>query len=761
VARRLLWYCLAQGLAIIAHLFMPRDTWLADAGGAIVGTAAAGAVIWGVRRQAPPAALAWYLFAGGVFLNATAALIQRVLIGPSAESPALSDAFWLALYPGLIGGLVLIIRRRSPGHDAAAVGDTAIITTGLALLSWVLIIRPRTVDPALSVLGQVVLVLYPLGDLVVLALLVRLLLGGAGPNPSLRLMVAAMLCFLGADIGWALRADSWPALTTWLLDVGSLSAFALVGAAALHPSIADVARPAAVAPGRPHPALLLGLTLAALVAPAVLLAETLRHGVRDGFAIALSSALMFLLVLARKGQLLHVLQLRTRELAELNDALHTRKEIREVYLQQERDRLLREQELRTLLDQSNQELAEAVRTKDQFLANMSHELRTPIGVILSLAETLREGIYGQLPAEQVECMGLLESSGRHLLELINDILDLSKIEAGNLELALTAVNVPAVCRTSLQFVREQAFRKNIRIRQAVGDDLPAISADQRRLKQMLINLLSNAVKFTPAGGEIGLEVTRDPRGGGLCFAVWDTGPGIPAQQASRLFKPYVQLEADPERPNEGTGLGLAMVYRMAELHGGSVALESEVSRGSRFSFYLPCPVETPAEPAEPTASRFPSVAALPTIGLDHRPWVLLAEDNEVCARVVGDFLQARGCQVVTAGSGTEALERARARKPDLILMDIQMPGMDGLEATRQIRHDERLHDTPIIALTALAMPGDRERCLQAGANDYLPKPLNLTDLVGRIRELVRPAPPAAAAPLAVPAPPSAFSEQPA
>jgi CheY-like chemotaxis protein len=403
-----------------------------------------------------------------------------------------------------------------------------------------------------------------------------------------------------------------------------------------------------------------------------------------------------------------------------------------------------------------------VRVKDQFLANMSHELRTPIGIILSMAEALREGVYGPLPPDQTECMGLLESSGRHLLDLINDILDLSKIEAGDLQLALTSVNVPAVCRTSLQFVREQAFRKNIRIRQALADDLPSISADQRRLKQMLINLLSNAVKFTPEGGEIGLEVRRDPQRGGLSFLVWDTGPGIAAEQASRLFKPYVQLEGGAEPKQEGTGLGLALVYRMAELHGGSVALESEVARGSRFSFYLPCPEDAPAaslaagESGEHAAPL--PVAPAPIVGVD-RPWVLLAEDNEISARVVGDFLQARGCQVVTAGSGIEALERARARKPDVILMDIQMPGMDGLEATRQIRRDERLSATPIIALTALAMPGDRERCLQAGADDYLPKPLNLTALVARIRGLLRPAPaPVAPLPGAVPA---AFSEHPA
>jgi two-component system, sensor histidine kinase len=255
-------------------------------------------------------------------------------------------------------------------------------------------------------------------------------------------------------------------------------------------------------------------------------------------------------------------------------------------------------------------------------------------------------------------------------------------------------------------------------------------------------------------------VTRDLQRGGLCFAVWDTGPGIPAQQASRLFKPYVQLEGEAERKQEGTGLGLALVYRMAELHGGSVALESEVARGSRFSFYLPCPADAPASGDPGASTPLPVVSApLPVVGVE-RPWVLLAEDNEVNAKVVGDFLQARGCHVVTAGSGTEALERARARKPDLILMDIQMPGMDGLEATRQIRSDERLSDTPIIALTALAMPGDRERCLQAGADDYLPKPLNLTALVGRIHGMARPTP-TPGPPLPAPAPAPAFSEQPA
>ena len=239
------------------------------------------------------------------------------------------------------------------------------------------------------------------------------------------------------------------------------------------------------------------------------------------------------------------------------------------------------------LSAANAELARAARLKDEFLANMSHELRTPLNAILGLTEALQEQNRGPLNEHQLKSLRTIEESGRHLLSLINDILDLSKVGAGKLELQLEPVAVDMVCQASLMFVKQAAVKKRIRV-SFDGSRSPAtILADQRRLKQVLVNLLSNAVKFTAEGGQIGLEVTGDPEWQVVHFAVWDTGIGIAQEDLRRLFKPFVQLDSSLARQYEGTGLGLALVTRLTELHGGSVSVDSQPGQGSRFTVTLP------------------------------------------------------------------------------------------------------------------------------------------------------------------------------
>jgi len=392
-------------------------------------------------------------------------------------------------------------------------------------------------------------------------------------------------------------------------------------------------------------------------------------------------------------------------------------------LYEERSSLtLRVKERTAELSAVNAELARAARLKDEFLANMSHELRTPLNGILSLSEILQEGIYGFLNPQQTKSIRTIEESGRHLLSLINDILDLAKIDAGKVKLEIAPVSVDGIGNASMRLIKEMAVKKRIKTSVNYDSTLTIIQADERYLLQILLNLLSNAVKFTPEGGEVNLEVCGHAEQGMVNFIVSDTGIGIAEKDMECLFKPFMQLDSGLNRAYEGTGLGLSLVYRLTELHGGSVSVKSEVGKGTRFVVSLPWkPVraitEEPKNTPEPQAD-IPSSSGL----------ILLVDDNIISLETLSDYLEAKGYQVILAYDGTQAIERTIEEHPDLILMDIQMPCMDGLEATRRIRAKAEVGATPIIALTALAMPGDRERCLEAGVNEYLSKPVSFKQL---------------------------------
>jgi signal transduction histidine kinase len=406
-----------------------------------------------------------------------------------------------------------------------------------------------------------------------------------------------------------------------------------------------------------------------------------------------------------------------------------------------------------LLAQANKELAKATRLKDEFLANMSHELRTPLNAILGMTEGLQEAAFGPINEKQKNALQTIERSGSHLLELINDILDLAKVEAGKIELEFAPTTVYALCQASLTFIKQQAHKKNIQVEAHIPDSLPTLMVDERRIRQVLINLLSNAVKFTPEEGRVTLEVTYpspvtvtvSPGGDSPCLpssisasclriAIIDTGIGIHPTKAKQLFRPFVQIDSALNRQNTGTGLGLALVKRIVEMHGGTVGLTSEEGQGSCFTVDLPCAtaaaLQTPATPQSQTELGPPEAILSKTV-------ILLADDNEPNLNTLSSYLTARGYEIRIAKNGQEAVEKARSEKPDLILMDIQMPIMDGLEATQKIRQYPDLASTPIIALTALAMKGDKEKCLAAGANDYITKPVRLNQLVTSIQQLLR------------------------
>ncbi|PZO40535.1 MAG: diguanylate cyclase [Pseudanabaena frigida] len=390
---------------------------------------------------------------------------------------------------------------------------------------------------------------------------------------------------------------------------------------------------------------------------------------------------------------------------------------------------------------SNEELSRATRLKDEFLANMSHELRTPLNSILGMTEGMQEGVFGTISDRQAKALKTVERSGIHLLELINDILDVAKIESGEVTLELTTTSVQQLCQSSMTFVKQQAHSKSIQLIDRIPENLPDLLLDERRIRQVLINLLNNAVKFTPHGGSITLEVsvvdsnqTTDPTY--LRMAVIDTGIGISSENIPKLFQPFIQIDSALNRQYVGTGLGLALVKRIVEMHGGRVLLTSEPNMGSCFMVDIPYITSTHSidfylKPEAKIDSTL-QVSQSPTLS----NLILLAEDNEANINTISCYLEAKGYRILLAKNGQEAIAVAKTHQPNLILMDIQMPVMDGLEATTLIRLDPQLHNIPIIAMTALAMTGDREKCLEAGADEYLTKPVKLKQLTTIIQQFL-------------------------
>ena len=387
---------------------------------------------------------------------------------------------------------------------------------------------------------------------------------------------------------------------------------------------------------------------------------------------------------------------------------------------------------------ANAELARAARLKDEFLASMSHELRTPLNGILTMSESLQEQVYGPLNAGQGRAIRDIEECGQHLLALINDILDVAKIEAGKIELETHPVAVESLCQSSLRLVKDAAHKKKIGVSLAIDETVPVLIADERRVKQILVNLLSNAVKFTPEAGKIGLQVVGDRLNHQLRFTVWDTGIGISAEEQPRLFRPFSQLDSGLARKYEGTGLGLALVKRLTEMHGGSVGVVSQSGQGSRFTVSLPW-IETATSSCRGEREVGPEAQA----GLRSNTWesrgiplILVVEDNAISARSLRDYLEFKGYRVEQASTGAAGIERAGRLLPDLILVDVQPPGLEGLEAVRRMRLLPGLSQVPIIVLTALETADDQEKPPEGGATAYLKKPVIFDELRQVIKSLL-------------------------
>ncbi|MEI6033472.1 MAG: response regulator [Verrucomicrobiae bacterium] len=368
--------------------------------------------------------------------------------------------------------------------------------------------------------------------------------------------------------------------------------------------------------------------------------------------------------------------------------------------------------------------------KSEFLSVMSHELRTPLNGVLGFAELLT---YTQLDDVQKSYVATIAKSGKHLLEIVNDILDFSSIEAGSLAIQVAPMGVSELVELAGLAIRKSAADKGIGFRSEVVAGVPdQIVGDERRIFQILLNLVGNAVKFTLSGSVV-LRVALSPADGppSLDFSVEDTGPGISSETLARLFVPFTQADSTTSRRFGGTGLGLAISKRLAEAMNGSILVASTPGQGSTFTFRLPLEDRSRAPaPCDPA----PPAPGAPGIFSSAGGLVLVAEDDLTCRSVAGQMLASLGCRAKFATHGADAVEAFAPEKFFAILMDVGMPLMDGIEATRRIREIEAQSGShvPIIALTANVMPGDRERCLAAGMDDFLAKPFKRDELAAKL-----------------------------
>jgi signal transduction histidine kinase len=384
------------------------------------------------------------------------------------------------------------------------------------------------------------------------------------------------------------------------------------------------------------------------------------------------------------------------------------------------------------LREARQAAEAASAAKSEFLSSMSHELRTPLNAILGFAQLLQRDRKEPLSERHRERAGQILKGGEHLLRLIDDILDLSRIEAGGISISTEPVNVGDIVEEVRKSLEPMAERAGIRLEIA---DLPAglaqVSADRTRLAQIVMNFASNALKYNRPGGTASIRVTT-PEAGTVRISVADTGIGIPAEKQDKLFQPF-QRAGQETGPIEGTGIGLVITKRLAELMNGRVGFRSAQGAGSEFWVNL----RTHAAASAPPAAKTVAAREGDALGLKGRRLVVYVEDNPANVTFMRDVLsEFEGLELVTAPTAEMGIELARAHRPDAVIMDINLPGISGFEALRVLREDPVTRDIPVIALTAAAAERERQRGLKAGFYRYLTKPVKVDELIAALQELL-------------------------
>ncbi len=386
------------------------------------------------------------------------------------------------------------------------------------------------------------------------------------------------------------------------------------------------------------------------------------------------------------------------------------------------------------------EIAQSNKAKSEYFSRMSHELRTPLNSIITLTSVLLKEMSGELNKEQSKQIQIIKQNGENLLKLINNILDMSKINAGKMELNFSYFSIAQAVQTNIEAIRPLCQRKKLKLQLKLDKKLPQyIFSDQDKISQVMTNILGNAIKFTERG-KIVVAVKPEDRGRQLHFSVSDTGIGMDKEEISKIFQSYRQLDHSDRQRFEGTGLGLAISKQIWTLLGGYISVQSKKGKGTTFHLYLPLKKElgekekllakATATPDSAGKPRQPSVQKR----LNRKNLILLVDDNQDNQYAVKFILEDKGYRVIFARDGAEGIEKAVKSKPDLILMDMMMPKVDGYQATKKIRSYKDLKNIPIIAMTAKSPQEDKRQAMKAGCNEYLSKPFNLDDILKKVEK---------------------------